>query len=80
MVGTAKYMDKYFLDPILGFVLPAGIGDALLVDLSDYLMGHQFEHLGLWLDCFVILKKDCLFVLKPENLRQEMIGILKDLW
>ena len=29
MVGTAKYMDKYFLDPILGFVLPAGIGDAL---------------------------------------------------
>ena len=29
IVGTAKYMDKYFLDPILGFVLPAGIGDAL---------------------------------------------------
>ena len=29
MVGTAKYMDKYFLDPILGFVLPAGVGDAL---------------------------------------------------
>ena len=29
MVGTAKYMDKYFLDPILGFILPAGIGDAL---------------------------------------------------
>ena len=29
MVGTVKYMDKYFLDPILGFVLPAGIGDAL---------------------------------------------------
>jgi len=29
MVGTAKYMDKYFLDPILGFVLPGGIGDAL---------------------------------------------------
>ena len=46
MVGTAKYMDKWFLDPILGFILP-GIGDALLVDLSDYLMGHQFEHLGL---------------------------------
>ena len=29
MASTAKYMDKYFLDPILGFVLPAGIGDAL---------------------------------------------------
>ena len=29
MVGTAKYMDKYFLDPILGFFLPAGIGDVL---------------------------------------------------
>lgn len=29
MVGTAKYMDKWFLDPILGFILPAGIGDAL---------------------------------------------------
>ena len=29
MVKTAEYMDKYFLDPILGFVLPAGIGDAL---------------------------------------------------
>ena len=29
MVKTATYMDKYFLDPILGFVLPAGIGDAL---------------------------------------------------
>ena len=29
MVKTAKYMDKYFLDPILGFILPAGIGDAL---------------------------------------------------
>ena len=28
MVGTAKYMDKYFLDPILGFILP-GIGDVL---------------------------------------------------
>ena len=28
MVGTAKYMDKYFLDPILGFFLPA-IGDVL---------------------------------------------------
>ena len=47
MVGTAKYMDKWFLNPILGFILSAGIGDALLVDLSDYLMGHQFEHLGL---------------------------------
>ncbi len=29
MTNTAKYMDKYFLDPILGFILPAGIGDAL---------------------------------------------------
>ncbi len=29
MEKTAKYMDRYFLDPILGFVLPAGIGDAL---------------------------------------------------
>ena len=29
MVKTAKYMDKYFLDPILGFILPAGIGDTL---------------------------------------------------
>lgn len=29
MVGTVKYMDKWFLDPILGFILPAGIGDAL---------------------------------------------------
>lgn len=29
MVNTAKFMDKYFLDPILGFILPAGIGDAL---------------------------------------------------
>ena len=29
MVSTAKYMDKWFLDPILGFILPAGIGDAL---------------------------------------------------
>ena len=29
MVGTAKYMDKWFLDPIFGFILPAGIGDAL---------------------------------------------------
>lgn len=29
MTSTAKYMDKYFLDPILGFILPAGIGDAL---------------------------------------------------
>ncbi len=25
----AKWMDKYFLDPILGFILPAGIGDTL---------------------------------------------------
>lgn len=29
MANTAKYMDKYFLDPILGFILPAGVGDAL---------------------------------------------------
>ena len=29
MVGAAKYMDKWFLDPILGFILPVGIGDAL---------------------------------------------------
>ena len=29
MVGAAKYMDKWFLDPILGFILPGGIGDAL---------------------------------------------------
>lgn len=29
MVGTAKYMDKWFLDPILGFILPVGVGDAL---------------------------------------------------
>ena len=56
MVGTAKYMDKWFLDPILGFILPAGIGDALLVDLSDYIMGHSLGKL----DCFIILKKDCL--------------------
>lgn len=25
----AKWMDKYFLDPILGFILPAGMGDIL---------------------------------------------------
>ena len=25
----AKWMDKYFLDPILGFILPAGMGDTL---------------------------------------------------
>lgn len=29
MVNTAKYMDKYYLDPILGFILPGGIGDVL---------------------------------------------------
>lgn len=29
MAKTAKVMDKYFLDPILGFILPAGIGDTL---------------------------------------------------
>ena len=29
MVTTAKYMDKWFLDPIIGFILPVGIGDAL---------------------------------------------------
>lgn len=29
MVKTSKYMDKYFLDPILGFILPAGIGDTI---------------------------------------------------
>ncbi len=29
MEKTARYMDKYFLDPILGFILPAGVGDAL---------------------------------------------------
>lgn len=29
MVKTSTYMDKYFLDPILGFILPAGVGDAL---------------------------------------------------
>lgn len=29
MANTAKYMDKYFLDPIFGFILPAGVGDAL---------------------------------------------------
>ena len=52
MVGTAKYMDKWFLDPIPGFILPAGIGDALLVDLSDYIMGHSLGKL----DCFIILK------------------------
>ena len=60
MVGTAKYMDKWFLDPILGFILPAGIGDALLVDLSDYLMGHQFGNHGLGLNSFIILKMYCL--------------------
>lgn len=55
-VGTAKYMDKWFLDPILGFILPAGIGDALLVDLCGDFMGHSLGKL----DCFIILKKDCL--------------------
>lgn len=25
----AKWMDSYFLDPIIGFLLPAGTGDAL---------------------------------------------------
>lgn len=29
MQTTAKYMDKYYLDPILGFILPGGLGDAL---------------------------------------------------
>ena len=24
MVGTAKYMDKWFLDPILGFIIGSG--------------------------------------------------------
>ena len=29
MVKTSTYMDKYFLDPIFGFILPVGVGDAL---------------------------------------------------
>ena len=29
MVGTAKYMEKWFLDTILGLILNAGIGDEL---------------------------------------------------
>lgn len=29
MEKTAKYMDKYYIDPILGFILPCGIGDTL---------------------------------------------------
>lgn len=33
MVGTAKYMDKYFLDPIIGFLIP-GVGDLLTSALA----------------------------------------------
>ena len=29
LVKTAKYMDKYYLDPISGFLLPGGIGDTI---------------------------------------------------
>lgn len=29
LVKTAKYMDKYYLDPIIGFILPGGIGDTI---------------------------------------------------
>ena len=43
MVGMAKYMDKYFLDPILGFVLPAGIGD----DVLDVFKRSYVENLKL---------------------------------
>lgn len=33
MASTAKYMDKYFLDPIIGFLIP-GVGDLLTSALA----------------------------------------------
>ena len=29
MVKTATYMDKYYIDPIIGFIIPGGIGDTI---------------------------------------------------
>ncbi|MCR5312069.1 MAG: DUF4112 domain-containing protein [Bacteroidaceae bacterium] len=34
MERVARYMDKYYLDPIIGFFMPAGLGDFLTGVLS----------------------------------------------
>lgn len=34
MLGLTKYLDRYYIDPVLGIVLPSGVGDTLSSILS----------------------------------------------
>lgn len=44
----AKYMDNYYLDPVIGFVLPMGIGDFLTQTLALPYLYISAVKIGSW--------------------------------
>lgn len=64
----AKWMDSYFLDPIIGFLLPAGTGDALtsiFVFPYIYVAAFQVKSLPLTLAVIFNVLKDVFLGMLP---------------
>lgn len=67
MQGMAKVMDGYGVDPLLGFVVPSGIGDVLTVLLSTPYVVFSF---------FVVRSLPLTIAVVNNILRDTLIGLI----
>ncbi|MDY6435994.1 MAG: DUF4112 domain-containing protein [Bacteroidales bacterium] len=75
MSGMARTMDTYYVDPLLGFVVPSGLGDTLTALLSlPY----------VWFSLFVVKSVPLTIAVINNILRDTLIGMLPffvgDVW
>lgn len=67
MKGMTKAMDTYYVDPLLGFVVPSGIGDALTALLSA-----PYVYFSL----FVVKSIPLTIAVVNNILRDTLIGLI----
>jgi hypothetical protein len=75
MSAMAKVMDHYYMDPLLGFVVPSGFGDVLTALLSlPY----------VWFSLFVVKSVPLTIAVTNNILRDTLIGMIPffvgDVW
>lgn len=67
MQGMAKAMDGYYVDPLLGFVVPSGIGDVITALLSAPYVVFSF---------FVVRSLPLTIAVVNNILRDTLIGLI----
>ena len=75
MTRMARAMDNYYVDPLLGFVVPSGIGDTLTALISlPY----------VWFSLFVVKSVPLTIAVINNILRDTLIGMIPffvgDVW